>query len=628
MIVKNEERFLEQCLLSAAAVVDEICIVDTGSTDRTIEIARSFGARIEEHAWRNDFAWARNKALDMARYRWILQLDADEELLRDSDEPLRLLKDAPAHLTGLWIRCFNASDRYHSGGQISHAIVRIFPNTERVRFHGEIHEFPSVDGAAVSMPAVNSPIKIVHHGYRQEIVAERGKYERNMAIIEANVAREPEEAFHWYNYGMTAHLGGDHQRGAEGLTKMWELCERNGMRAFTPNGLQTLSDIYAEHLHQPERGLPHALKAIELAPHYQNAHFSAGKAYFLMKRYDESRAMYREAIADGAFRDQQYVVDDEVSIWKAQCEIGSTYAEEHRDAEALAWFEQGIAAKPNVRVLRSNYAKSLERVGRLGEAEREFRYAYEQIGGDEAAIDCINFLLRHSREREAIAIIEREAPTMSAEAAFAVYVAAIAVAERFEWPEVEQYIERAAAVKPDAPEVAAARVRFERSRGNAATVAKQAQAAIAQGRHADAVRIAEDALQQYPGDPPLTYFAALGRANCGETDAALRLLQSVDVREFGDGPALMLAALLRERGMLDAACETAAHAVRQNGRNLDALLLKAALCEQLGKLDEAARTLQDAQSIGGQRVSVELAGFYLRQGRLEDAKRIASSALS
>ena len=66
MIVKNEERFLAECLDSIKDVVDEINIVDTGSTDRTVEIARSYGANIIFREWRNDFAWARNEALAMA----------------------------------------------------------------------------------------------------------------------------------------------------------------------------------------------------------------------------------------------------------------------------------------------------------------------------------------------------------------------------------------------------------------------------------------------------------------------------------------------------------------------------------------------------------------------------------
>src|ERR1700684_1232810 len=63
MIVKNEERFLEACLRSVEGIVDEINIVDTVSTDRTLEIAAKFGARIEHREWRNDFAWARNEVL-------------------------------------------------------------------------------------------------------------------------------------------------------------------------------------------------------------------------------------------------------------------------------------------------------------------------------------------------------------------------------------------------------------------------------------------------------------------------------------------------------------------------------------------------------------------------------------
>src|SRR5579872_1678651 len=108
MIVKNEERFLEQCLRSVADVVDEINIVDTGSTDATVAIAERFGARIEHREWRNDFGWARNEALKMATKRWVLQLDADEELSPESKEQLRALKNVPAHLQGLWIRCVNA----------------------------------------------------------------------------------------------------------------------------------------------------------------------------------------------------------------------------------------------------------------------------------------------------------------------------------------------------------------------------------------------------------------------------------------------------------------------------------------------------------------------------------------
>src|SRR5579863_4249358 len=80
MIVRDEERFLGGALESVRGVVDELCIVDTGSKDKTIEIARDAGARVSEIAWEENFSKARNAALAMATRRWILVLDADERL--------------------------------------------------------------------------------------------------------------------------------------------------------------------------------------------------------------------------------------------------------------------------------------------------------------------------------------------------------------------------------------------------------------------------------------------------------------------------------------------------------------------------------------------------------------------
>ena len=80
LIVKNEEQFLAQCLKSVRGFAAQIVVVDTGSTDRTVEIAREFGAEIYSFAWCDDFAAARNAALEHATGDWILMLDADEEL--------------------------------------------------------------------------------------------------------------------------------------------------------------------------------------------------------------------------------------------------------------------------------------------------------------------------------------------------------------------------------------------------------------------------------------------------------------------------------------------------------------------------------------------------------------------
>src|SRR3990167_6711291 len=93
MIVKNEERYLDQCLNSVKDLADEIIIVDTGSTDRTKEIAKKFNAKIFDFKWTDDFSAARNESIKHATKDWILVLDADEVLDEEGKKMIREIVD-------------------------------------------------------------------------------------------------------------------------------------------------------------------------------------------------------------------------------------------------------------------------------------------------------------------------------------------------------------------------------------------------------------------------------------------------------------------------------------------------------------------------------------------------------
>ncbi len=627
MIVKNEERFLERCLASVSGVVDEINIVDTGSTDRTIEIAKQFGAKIEHREWRSDFAWARNESLAMATKRWILQLDADEELLAESRVHLEMLKSAPAHLTGVWLRCINSSDRYAGGGTISHAIIRMFPRSERIRFTGAVHEFPSIDGAPISMGAVTSPIKILHHGYLSDVVTDRDKFVRNMSIVEKTVQADPHDAFHWYNLGLTAHLGGEQQRAAQALERMWELCLEHGMRAFTANGLQILADVYSEHLSQPEKGLVYALECLKRAPRYANAHFSAGKAYFLMKRYDEAREMYASAIEDGEYADRQFIVDDGVAQWKAQCEIGSTYAEQGDDVKALEWFERGLANQPRIQPLRANRAAALERLGRLSEAQTAYRSIYEDFGDEYSSVTYVNYLLRHSQDRDAVTLIEREYGRVSQEAAVTMLLAGAYVTQKNEWGDGERYLIEAQRIDPANADVVRAVEALQSSRGQAGALFAAASGALTEKQYERALEAAQRGRSAFPRDGRFAYYAALACANMDRKDEALQYLAGIADESLGAAPFFLQAALLRELGRPQEALDAIERALMSEPHNLDAALVRATLLDALGRSGEAESTLRAALPAGKRRVAVELASLYLRQGRLDEAKSVAEQAL-
>jgi tetratricopeptide (TPR) repeat protein len=191
LIVRDEERFLPRCLASLQGHVDEICILDTGSVDATLEIARSFGARIGHMPWNDDFSRARNASLDLASGDWILQIDADEELVSPKPGLLASLQASSAvcHLVQL--------DLLGSGGRSERVQQpRLFRRDPRLRFRRPLHE-TILDGLAEANLPSPQPcsLLLIHHGYTDEIVASRSKHERNTRILRACRERGEADAY-------------------------------------------------------------------------------------------------------------------------------------------------------------------------------------------------------------------------------------------------------------------------------------------------------------------------------------------------------------------------------------------------------------------------------------------------
>ena len=134
LIVRDEETFLVGCLSSLAGHVDEIVVVDTGSVDASLDIARRHGVVLLEREWRNDFAWARNEALAAARGEWVLYIDADERLIVPPGEQLTGGLRPPDVCAAL-VR-FRPQPR-----TTPYREYRLFRNDPRVRFTGSMHEF-------------------------------------------------------------------------------------------------------------------------------------------------------------------------------------------------------------------------------------------------------------------------------------------------------------------------------------------------------------------------------------------------------------------------------------------------------------------------------------------------------
>jgi glycosyltransferase involved in cell wall biosynthesis len=192
MIVRDEERSLARCLNSVRNLVDRIIIMDTGSTDRTVEIARSFSAEVFHMPWPGDFAAARNAALDKSEADWNLVLDADEWLEAGAEAlgpaALPALSGARASFVG----CVKIIDAEESGATRRSYIPRVLPGD--VRYVGRIHEQP-----ATSLPMIQMPLLVLHDGYAEpQMEQKRG---RNRALLEQELLARPGDPYLYYQLG-------------------------------------------------------------------------------------------------------------------------------------------------------------------------------------------------------------------------------------------------------------------------------------------------------------------------------------------------------------------------------------------------------------------------------------------
>jgi GT2 family glycosyltransferase/tetratricopeptide (TPR) repeat protein len=244
LIVKDEEEMLPDCLGSVAEVADEIVVYDTGSTDRTVEIARAAGAVVIEGYWDESFARARNAALAHATGEWVLSIDADEMLFTDP----RSLK---AHLWGVDPRIeahLVAIENLHGAGHSRsvHTAIRMFRRRScswRHRLHEQV--VAADDPSRALVVSYLSGSRILHRGYVAEAFEAKNKAERNLAI--ARAALEDEDVSRPYalmNYGRTLELAGESDEAIESLL---EAIETSQDPVTTRLALRNLINILGRH---------------------------------------------------------------------------------------------------------------------------------------------------------------------------------------------------------------------------------------------------------------------------------------------------------------------------------------------------------------------------------------------
>lgn len=217
MIVRDEARCLARCLASVRPFVDTMVVVDTGSTDATVEIARAAGAQVAHFAWIDDFAAARNHALSLSTADWRLQLDADEWIERGG-EALAALRDAEPAFVGL----IPVGSRIEVAGGEEIApswLPRVLPRG--VHYAGRIHEQPDT-----GLPRRRLDLVVGHDGYLP--AQQAAKQGRNERLLRRALAERPDDAYLHYQLGKDLEI---RTRFADALPHYQEAFERGAPAA-------------------------------------------------------------------------------------------------------------------------------------------------------------------------------------------------------------------------------------------------------------------------------------------------------------------------------------------------------------------------------------------------------------
>jgi len=371
LIVKNEEKFLGQCLKSVRDIAAQIVVLDTGSTDRTVEIAREHGAEIHAFTWGDDFSAARNAALQHATGDWVLMLDADEELSAEGREKLAAAMNEPAVMA--WRLPMVDVGREAEGCAY---VPRLYRNAPGLFYVGRIHEqvFSSIEVRRGEWGLENriGDATLVHHGYTAEMMRDRNKIERNLRLLESAVAELPGEPHLLMNLGLELSRSGREAEALDRYQQAFDCLSSKPAAEIVPELRETLLGQLGRQL-AARKQFDGVVKALTSPLAQMNGgltaslHFALGLSHLELRQFSEAADQMRQCLAK-------------------------------RNQRSLAPVNREIKTAAPYHCL----AVSLARAGDVAGADRAFQDGLKETGHDRLQLDYARFLAEQNRPVDAL----------------------------------------------------------------------------------------------------------------------------------------------------------------------------------------------------------------------------------
>ncbi|MGF1515730.1 MAG: tetratricopeptide repeat protein [Elainellaceae cyanobacterium] len=363
MIVKDEAERLAACLKSAQPIVDEIIIVDTGSTDATPEIAQQFGASVHHTPWNNDFAAPRNLALQQATQDWVLVLDADEYLTPAA------IAQIPKAITPEDRLVINLVRQEIGATQSPYSLVsRLFRRHSDLCFSRPYHAMidDSVSDLMAREPhwqiAQLPNTAIAHDGYRADAIARLNKLERAQQAMEAFRADHPSDAYVCAKLGGLYIQKGQFEQAAELL---------NQGLSLEPGPAEAYELYYHMGItHRQRQRVPEAIAAYEKAIAQPVDPLVKIGAWLNLGSLKQA-----QGDLEGAIAQYQALLQADPSFVKGYYNLGLTLKQMGRLPQALAAYQRAVALEPEFADAHQNLGVALLNLGLIDESLKAFRQA-------------------------------------------------------------------------------------------------------------------------------------------------------------------------------------------------------------------------------------------------------------
>ncbi|WP_282937907.1 glycosyltransferase [Paenibacillus sp. RC67] len=370
IMVKNEERCIDRCLQSLIGAVDEIVVMDTGSTDRTMDIVRQFPeVKLYQSEWKDSFSQLRNEILPLLTSDWVLWVDADEVLHSEDARHLREIvglfdgSELPVILQ-VWM-----ANQYGSHFKQDFSQSRMFPLRFGLRYFGRIHEQIAPPGGLqerVNTISRKARIRLIHDGYDPAIWKGRRKSDRALKLLQLMVEEEPRNPSGWFFYGRECFNNGEHERAFTYLQEAERLAQETP--GFSAIGTVRLY-LVKIHLirHAWEEAIRLCTEILRMTPDYPDAHYhlaqaQVGQARGLVQQSKKEMVAYHEAII--SYRGT-ISPDPELKAWKAGLQMAELAVHSGKLAEAKKLLDYYTEQFPDVVRLQIEHHHLEEKINRL-----------------------------------------------------------------------------------------------------------------------------------------------------------------------------------------------------------------------------------------------------------------------